>query len=163
MCVKRVNMKIIYDIDCLLYFLRIEKADLLEKEFNHIIISNKVFNSLNNPSIPSSIKDQLNVLVEKGFVKVEEISYNTETFDIYYEIIKDHKNQVLGDGEASSIAIAIKNKGTIAYNNPSAIAEYLEKYDLKCITLDDIVNKLYKNDKISEEELKILIDNFKDL
>ena len=156
-------MKIIYDIDCLLYFLRIEKADLLEKEFNHIIISNKVFNSLNNPSIPSSIKDQLNVLVEKGFVKVEEISYNTETFDIYYEIIKDHKNQVLGDGEASSTAIAIKNKGTIAYNNPSAIAEYLEKYDLKCITLDDIVNKLYKNDKISEEELKILIDNFKDL
>ena len=156
-------MKIIYDIDCLLYFLRIEKADLLEKEFNHIIISNKVFNSLNNPSIPPSIKDQLNVLVEKGFVKVEEISYNTETFDIYYEIIKDHKNQVLGDGEASSIAIAIKNKGTIAYNNPSAIAEYLEKYDLKCITLDDIVNKLYKNDKISKEELKNLIDNFKDL
>lgn len=156
-------MKIIYDIDCLLYFLRIKRTDLLEAEFDRIVISNKVFNSLNNPSIPSSIKDQLNVLVEKGFVKVEEISYNTETFDIYYEIIKDHKNQVLGDGEASSIAIAIKNKGTIAYNNPSAIAEYLEKYDLKCITLDDIVNKLYKNDKISKEELKNLIDNFKDL
>lgn len=163
MCVKRVNMKIIYDIDCLLYFLRIEKADLLEKEFNHIIISNKVFNSLNNPSIPSSIKDQLNVLVEKGFVKVEEISYNTETFDIYYEIIKDHKNQVLGDGEASSIAIAIKNKGTIAYNNPSAIAEYLEKYDLKCITLEDIINILFKKDIISKKEFESLLTQFKEL
>ena len=32
-----------------------------------------------------------------------------------------NKNQILGDGEASSIAIAIKNQGTIAYNNPSAI------------------------------------------
>lgn len=163
MCVKRVNMKIIYDIDCLLYFLRIEKADLLEKEFNHIIISNKVFNSLNNPSIPSSIKDQLNVLVEKGFVKVEEISYNTETFDIYYDIIKDHKNQVLGDGEASSIAIAIKNKGTIAYNNPSAIAEYLEKYDLKCITLEDIINILFKKDIISKKEFESLLTQFKEL
>ena len=163
MCVKRVNMKIIYDIDCLLYFLRIEKADLLEKEFNHIIISNKVFNSLNNPSIPSSIKDQLNVLVEKGFVKVEEISYNTETFDIYYDIIKDHKNQVLGDGEASSIAIAIKNKGTIAYNNPSAIAEYLEKYDLKCITLEDIINILFKKEIISKKEFESLLTQFKEL
>ena len=156
-------MKIIYDIDCLLYFLRIEKADLLEKEFNHIIISNKVFNSLNNPSIPSSIKDQLNVLVEKGFVKVEEISYNTETFDIYYEIIKDHKNQVLGDGEASSIAIAITNKGTIAYNNPSAIAEYLEKYDLKCITLEDIINILFKKEIISKKEFESLLTQFKEL
>ena len=156
-------MKIIYDIDCLLYFLRIEKAVLLEKEFNHIIISNKVFNSLNNPSIPSSIKDQLNVLVEKGFVKVEEISYNTETFDIYYEIIKDHKNQVLGDGEASSIAIAIKNKGTIAYNNPSAIAEYLEKYDLKCITLEDIINILFKKEIISKKEFESLLTQFKEL
>ena len=156
-------MYTIYDIDCLLYFLKMKRADLLEAEFNHIVISNKVYNSLNNPSIPDFIKDKLNELVDKEFVKVEEISYNTKTFDIYYEIKNDHKNQVLGDGEASSIAIAIKNKGTIAYNNPSAIAEYLEKYDLKCITLDDIVNKLYKNDKISKEELKNLIDNFKDL
>ena len=71
-------MKIIYDIDCLLYFLKMEKAELLEREFNHIIISNKVLNSLNNPSIPGFIKDELNNLVDKGFVKVEEISYNTD-------------------------------------------------------------------------------------
>ena len=150
-------MKIIYDIDCLLYFLRIEKADLLEKEFNHIIISNKVFNSLNNPSIPSSIKDQLNVLVEKGFVKVEEISYNTETFDIYYELINDHKNQILGTGEASSIAIAIKNNGVIAFNNPDAIEDYLKKYDLECITLEDILNNVFKKGIISQEEFDKLL------
>ena len=128
-------MKIIYDIDCLLYFLKMKRTDLLEEEFDRIVISNKVFNSLNNPTIPDFIKDKLNELVEEGFVKSEEISYNTETFDIYYELIDDHKNQILGDGEASSIAIAIKNKGTIAYNNPTAISEYMERYDLKCITL----------------------------
>ena len=135
-------MKIIYDIDCLLYFLKKERTDLLEEEFSKIVISNKVFNSLNNPSISDSIKDNLNSLVEKEFVKVEEISFNTETFDIYYEIKNDHKNQVLGDGEASSIAIAIKNNGIIAYNNPNAIKDYLEKYDLRCITLEDIFNDL---------------------
>ena len=81
-------MKIIYDIDCLLYFLKIKRTDLLEELFSHIVISNKVFNSLNNPSIPDFIKDKLNDLVDKEFVKVEEISYNTKTFDIYYEIKK---------------------------------------------------------------------------
>ena len=108
-------MYTIYDIDCLLYFLKINRTDLLEAEFSHIVISNKVFNSLNNPSIPDFIKDNLNNLANKGFVKVEEISYNTKTFDIYYEIKKSPKNQVLGDGEASSIAIAIKNNGIILY------------------------------------------------
>ena len=150
-------MKTIYDIDCLLYFLKIEKTDLLEKLFNRVIISNKVFNSLNNPSIPDFIKDSLNDLVNKGFVKVEEISYNTETFDIYYKIKEGNKNQVLGDGEASSIAIAIKNKGIIAYNNPDAIKDYLDKYDLKCITLEDIFNELLKKGIISKKEYKNLL------
>ena len=146
-------MKTIYDIDRLLYFLKIERTDLLEELFNHIVISNKVFNSLNNPSIPDFIKDNLNNLVDKEFVKVEEISFNTETFDIYYEIKNDHKNQVLGDGEASSIAIAIKNNGVIAFNNPDAIRNYLEKYDLRCITLEDIFNDLFKKGIISQKEL----------
>ena len=150
-------MEIIYDIDCLLYFLKIERTDLLEEEFSKIVISNKVFNSLNNPTIANFIKDNLNGLVDKGFVKVEEISFNTDTFDIYFEIKNDHKNQVLGDGEASSIAIAIKNKGVIAYNNPNAIKYYLEKYELKCITLEDIFNDLLKKGIISEEEYKNLL------
>ncbi len=147
-------MKTIYDIDCLLYFLKIERTDLLEELFNHIVISNKVFNSLNNPSIPDFIKDNLNNLVDKEFVKVEEISFNTETFDIYYEIKNDYKNQVLGDGEASSIAIAIKNNGVIAFNNPDAIRNYLEKYNLRCITLEDIFNDLFKKGIISQKELE---------
>ena len=147
-------MKTIYDIDCLLYFLKIERTDLLEELFNHIVISNKVFNSLNNPSIPDFIKDNLNNLVDKEFVKVEEISFNTETFDIYYEIKNDHKNQVLGDGEASSIAIAIKNNGVIAFNNPDAIRNYLEKYNLRCITLEDIFIALYKKGIISQKEME---------
>ncbi|WP_295619915.1 hypothetical protein [uncultured Methanobrevibacter sp.] len=156
-------MKIIYDIDCLLYFLRINRTDLLEKEFDKIVISNNVFNSLNNPSIPDFIKDNLNDLVDKEFVKVEEISLNTETFDIYYQIVNDHQNQILGDGEAASIAIAIKNKGTIAYNNPSAISEYLDKYDLKCISLEDIIKSLYKSEKISKKEFESLLDKSKNL
>lgn len=151
-------MKVIYDIDCLLFFLKIGRADLLEEECDKIIISNKIFNSLNNPSISDFIKDQLRGLVDEGFVKVEEISLNTKTFDIYYELINEHKNQILGDGEASSIAIAIKNQGTIAYNNPSAISEYLEKYNLKCITLKDIINSLYKNEKISKKEFEDLLN-----
>ncbi|MCQ2962339.1 MAG: SHOCT domain-containing protein [archaeon] len=150
-------MYTIYDIDCLLYFLKMKRTDLLEAEFNHIVISNKVFNSLNNPSIPDFIKDNLNDRVDKGFVKVEEISYNTRTFDIYYEIKEDHKNQVLGDGEASSIAIAIKNNGIIAYNNPDAIKDYLEKYDLKCITVEDILKDLLKKGIISQEEFETLL------
>ena len=149
-------MKIIYDIDCLLYFLKVERTDLLEDEFDRIVISNKVFNSLNNPSIPDFIKEQLNILVDKEFVKVEEISYNTDTFDIYYELINENKDQILGAGEAASIAIAIKNKGIIAYNNPDAIKDYLEKCDLKCITLEDMLNALFKKGTLSKKEFEEL-------
>lgn len=148
---------IIYDIDCLLYFLKIRRTDLLEKEFDNVVISNKVYNSFMNPSIPDFIKDDLNLLVEKDFVKIEEIPLKTKVFDIYYSIKSDYDNQVLGDGEASSIAIAIKNKGTIAYNNPNAISEYLEKYDLKCITFEDILNNLYEKEIITKEELNTLL------
>ena len=88
---------------------------------------------------------------------IEEISYNTKTFDIYYEIKEDHKNQVLGDGEASSIAIAIKNNGIIAYSNPDAIKDYLEKYNLKCITVEDILKDLLKKGIISQEEFETLL------
>ena len=153
-------MKTIYDIDCLLYFLKIERADLLEKEFNTIVISNKLLRSLNNPSISQYIKDELELLVDKGFVKVEEISYNTKTFDIYYEIINDHKNQILGDDEASTIAIAIKNNGTIAYRNPEAISDYLKKYDLKCISLNDILDSMLKKDLITKEEYEFIMEKF---
>ena len=150
-------MKIIYDIDCLLYFLRIKRTDLLEAEFDRIVISNKVFNSLNNPSIPDFIKEQLNIIVEKEFVKVEEISYNTKAFDIYYELIDENKDQILGSGEASSIAIAVKNNGTIAYTNPDAIKDYLEKYDLRCITLEDMLNALFKKGTLSKKEFEELL------
>ena len=153
-------MNIIYDIDCLLYFLKIKRADLLEKEYKHIIISNKVFNSLNNPSIPDFIKEQLDVLVERKFVKIEEISLNTKAFDLYCEIRNDHKNQVLGDGEASTIAIAIKNNGILAYSNPNDIGYYLKKYDLECISLKDILNDLFKNGFVSKKELEDLLDQF---
>ena len=78
-------MKIIYDIDCLLYFLKIKRTDLLEELFSHIVISNKVFNSLNNPSIPDFIKDKLNELVDTEFgkairiVKTNDAGYITVT------------------------------------------------------------------------------------
>ena len=43
------------------------------------------------------------------------------------------------------------------------INAYLEKYDLKCITLEDIINILFKKDIISKKEFESLLTQFKEL
>ena len=149
---------IIYDVNCLFYFLKINRINLLKKEFKKIIISNKVYNTLSNPSIPSVIRDNLNSLIDEGFVKIEEITLNTDTFDLYYQITNDNKNEILGEGEASSIALAVTNNRKIAYNNPKIISKYLKEYDLKCITINDILDSLYKKDFIDDNELSEIIN-----
>lgn len=149
---------IIYDIDCLIYFLKIDRADLLEKEFDQIIISNKVHNTISNPSIPEYIRKSLKDLIDSGFVKIEEISLNTAVFDLYYEIINNHENEILGEGEASTIALASKSKRPIAYNHPSIIEDYLKKYDLKCLKTNDILERLLSKDIISKKEYLEIIN-----
>lgn len=143
---------IVFNIDCLLNFLKVRRSDLLERKFKRIIISNKVYNNLSNPSISQYIRDDLNTLIDKKFIKIEEINLNTAVFELYYEIINNYDNEILGESEASSIVLAVKNKKTLAFNNPKSIEFYLEKYDIKCIGTKDILNDLLDKKIISTDE-----------
>ena len=143
---------IVFIIDCLMNFLKLKRSDLLESEFKRIIISNKVYNTLSNPSIPKYIREDLDSLIKKGFIKIEEISINTSVYDLYYEITKDLDKKILGEGEASSIALAVKHNKDLAFNNPELIESYLEEYGIKCITTRDILNSLVEKKTISKKE-----------
>ena len=149
---------IVFNIDCLLNFLKVKRSDLLEKEFKRIIISNKVFNTLSNPSIPKYIRDELDLLLEKKFIKIEEINLNTDAFEIYYKIVNNYDKKILGESEASSIALAVKNKKTLAFNNQSLIENYLEEYNIKCITTKDILNNLLDKNIISKREFNEILN-----
>ena len=98
---------IFYDIDCLVSFLLIDRLDVLKNVFDKIYMSNKVFELYTNPSISSDIRNGINELVREEFIKIEEISLNTNEFDIYYSLINDGKtDKYIGKGEASTIALA---------------------------------------------------------
>ncbi|MBQ6813061.1 MAG: hypothetical protein IJP12_00325 [Methanobrevibacter sp.] len=148
---------IVFNIDCLLNFLKVKRSDLLQKEFKTIIISNKVYYNLSNPSIPQYIRDDLDSLIEIKFIKIEEININTDVFEIYYEIINNHDKEILGEGEASSIVLAVKHKKALAYNNPDLIKDYLDKYNIKCITTVNILDGLLDKNIISNNEYDDLI------
>ena len=141
---------IVFNIDCLLNFLKVKRSDLLEKEFKYIIISNKVYNTLSNPSISQYIRDDLNSLIEKKFIRIEEINLNTDAFELYYNIVNNYDKEILGEGEASSIALAVKNNKTLAFNNQNLIETYLKEYDIKCINTKYILNNLLENEIISK-------------
>ena len=148
--VEWVIMKsIIFNIDCLLNFLNVQRSDLLESEFKSIIISKKVFTNLQNPSIPKYIRDDLDSLIEMKFIKIAEINLNTDAFEIYYEIVNNCNKEIIGEGVAASIALAVKNNKPLAFNNPDFINEYLDKYDIECITTEDILDDLLNKKIIS--------------
>ena len=149
---------IVFNIDCLLNFLKVKRSDLLEEEFRYIIISNKVYNTLSNPSISQYIRDDLNSLIEKKFIRIEEINLNTDAFELYYNIVNNYDKEILGDGEASSIALAVKNNKTLAFNNQNLIETYLKEYNIKCINTKDILNNLLEKEIISKNEYNEILE-----
>ena len=149
---------IVFNVDCLLNFLKLKRSDLLEDEFRYIIISNKVYNTLSNPSISQYIRDDLNSLIEKKFIRIEEINLNTDAFELYYNIVNNYDKEILGDGEASSIALAVKNNKTLAFNNKNLIETYLKEYNIKCIGTNDILNSLLEKEIISKKEFQKIIE-----
>jgi len=143
---------VFYDIDCLFSFLKVDKVDLLEETFSKIIISTNIYESFNNPSFSHVFKEKIDTLISKGFVKIEDISLNTDVFNHYYSLINEYNGKAIGKGEASIIALACKNNGTILCNNYENISFHIDKYNLKYITTGEIILQLYNNKTIKFDE-----------
>lgn len=145
-----MNKPLFYDTDCLSSFLGVNRADLLQRLFSKIIISQQVKDEFDNEETPSKIKERLKLLIDDKFVEIKEIYLSSKEGNTYFELKSEYED--IGKGELSVLALAITYNGVIASNNLKDICKLIRKYELEHITSAVILFKCFENDFISMEE-----------
>ena len=154
-----INKPVFYDNDCLACFLIIGECSILIQMFSKIIITEPVHRELFNESTPPIIKNNLRVLIGRGFVEVKEMSILSSVYHCYSYIeqgLRSDNDTRIGKGEASVIAFAKENDGIVASNNLFDVKEYTDKYNLSLITTPLILGKAVENKLIDETKANSL-------
>lgn len=83
-----------------------------------------------------------------------EIPLNSQAYTDYFKMTQnpDTNHKIIGNGEASCLALAKQNKGIIASNNLRDISEYLKEYKVKHLSTADIMIEAYKLNYITEKD-----------
>ena len=68
-------------------------------------------------------------------------------------------HKIIGNGEASCLALAKEEKGIIASNNLCDICEYINEFGLQYITTGAIMIEAFKAGLISEEQGNVIWRN----
>ena len=126
-----------YDTDCLSSFLLTDNWSILESLFDEIVIPYAVYEELTAKGSPYKIVDNLEFLIGKKFIKINDIDINSVEHRWYDDIrIEYQMNRrfPIGEGELQALALAIPNGGILASNNLSDIAYFVKKYRLPLLT-----------------------------
>lgn len=145
---------IFIDTDCLSAFLWVRNESLLTKLYpGNIVIPKPVYDEIDRPAL-AWMKQRVDAVVASGMARIVEIKSGTEEFDLYYKLTQSPEAgyKIIGDGEASSIALAKTNNGIVASNNFKDIMQYIEEYKLEYTTTGLIMIDAYKRGFISEEQ-----------
>ena len=90
----------------------------------------------------------------KNQISIAEISVGTDIFDLYYQLTLEPAkgHQIIGKGEAASLALAYFNDGIIASNNLRDVILYVNEFNLNHITTGNILIEAYNKKCITENE-----------
>lgn len=145
-----------YDTDCLSCFIVIDDTSILEEQFECIFLPYEVYEEFDRPHI-QNLKNRVDNLIKKGFVKVIKFDTNSEDYLLFMELSSDYfSDKTIGKGEAAVIVHAKKHNGIVASNNTRDIMPYVEKYNLERITTGDILVMALENGIITEKEGNII-------
>ena len=145
-----------YDTGCLSCFIVIDDTSILEEQFKCIYLPYEVYEEFDRPHI-QNLKNRVDNLIKKGFVKVIKFDTNSEDYLLFMELSSDYfSDKTIGKGEAAVIVHAKKHNGIVASNNTRDIMPYVEKYNLERITTGDILVMALENGIITEKEGNII-------
>ena len=145
-----------YDTDCLSCFIVIDDTSILEEQFKCIYLPYEVYEEFDRPHI-QNLKNRVDNLIKKGFVKVIKFDTNSEDYLLFMELSSDYfSDKTIGKGEAAVIVHAKKHNGIVASNNTRDIMPYVEKYNLERITTGDMLVMALENGIITEKEGNII-------
>ena len=145
---------IFIDTDCISAFLWVGNESLLSKLYpGRIVMPKPVYDEIDRPAL-AWMKKRVDIMIAAGNLTVVNLISGTEEFDLYYKLTENpgegHKS--IGDGEASSIALAKVRNGIVASNNFSDILTYIEEYSLEYTTTADMLVDAYKRKMIDENQ-----------
>lgn len=145
---------VFFDTDCLCSFLWVGKEGILPLLYSgRIIIPHPVYTELSNPRIPH-LKNRLDSLLSENLASIQEIDINSKEFQTYFQLTEAPSagHAIIGNGEASAIALAKHSHGIVASNNLSDITAYIEEFNLKYITTGDILADALERNLIEESK-----------
>ena len=118
---------IFIDTDCISAFLWVGNESLLSQLYpGRVVMPKPVYDEIDRPAL-AWMKARVDSMINAG-----------------------HK--IIGDGEASSIALAKVKNGIVASNNFNDIFTYINEYSLEYTTTADILVDAYKKGIIDENQ-----------
>lgn len=150
--------KVFGDTDCLSSFLFLDEFTLLESLLDEIVIPEAVYQELTANGTPIQIVNNLELLMNKKFIKVHDIDLLSSEHQWYDEIRAEYqmnKGFPIGEGEAQAMALAIPNGGILASNNLSDVDYFVKKYHLPLLTSAHIIAASVDKDFISYDEAEL--------
>lgn len=140
-----------FDNDCIAAFLWVEEQSILAQMYpGRIVIPKPVYEELSVPHL----RERLDYMITSGQAVIRDIDTNTDTYDLYYQMTQEPKNnrKFIGNGEASCLALAKEENGIIASNNLRDISDYIVELDLQHITTADIMVEAFQAGLITEAQ-----------
>lgn len=145
---------IFIDTDCISAFLWVHDESLLAQLYpGKVVMPKPVYDEIDKPAL-SWMKQRVDSMISAGQLRIVELNSGTEEFDLFYKFTQnpDAGHKIIGDGEASSIALAKSQNGIVASNNFRDILSYVEEYNLEYTTTGLIMIDAYKRGIITEDE-----------
>lgn len=146
--------QLFFDTDCISSFLWTDKGCLLADLFpGRIIIPEMVFSELSRVHKPQFVQ-RLGLLLDSGQARRMDIAFGTASFRLYRKFTANPEpgHAIIGNGEASALALAKEHDGIIASNNFRDIAPYIRELEIHYTTTGDILVEAYENGFINLAE-----------
>ena len=145
---------IFFDTDCLSAFLWVNHQSLLVKLYpGRIVIPVQVYTELSYPEV-FHLKARIDTMIKKKEVQIASIATDTEEYHLYKKMVDmpDHEHVVIGNGEATAIALAKVQGGIVASNNLKDIQSYVSEFGLELKKTDVILKEAFDAGLITEAE-----------
>lgn len=145
---------IFIDTDCISAFLWIRNESLLSKLYpGRIIMPKPVYDEIDRPTL-AWMKERVDNMISAGKLTVVELTVGTDESELYYKLTQnpDIGHKIIGDGEASAIALAKVKNGIVASNNFNDILTYIKEYSLEYTTTADMLVDAFRQSIIDENE-----------
>ena len=149
-----MTKKIFIDTDCISAFLWVKNESLLTKLYpDRIVMPKPVYDEIDRPQL-AWMKQKVDKMISDGNLVVIDLKAGSEEFDLYYKMTQnpDSGYKIIGDGEASSRALAKVKNGIVASNNFRDILTYINDFGLENKTTGDILVEAYNQGLIDENQ-----------